>query len=312
MRAYDATCPHLHCQVRGTKDGFLCPCHQGKFDENGKVIGGPPKSDLKNIDVRLFEENGEKYWIVGKSSEQNQQKSFQLGNYGVLALDITATKNLIDNQLSQIPSISKVKLLRTTSVMVVRLWLHNKYWDGPDSGVFDGDDFLDNFFYLNSFQDEFANLSKFDVLECHIGDSELIEGFDDLDIIDKTINCLKNYFRNIDISRVDKKQTKVLRHQNVFSLFAPGDLRKTPRVQSDDRDKMYFAGDWIASEYRSWFMERATITALEACNKILSRESLPTISIIPKPELSIIPKILGYIGNLWFSFINFISYPFRA
>lgn len=41
-------CTHLGCGVRWDKElrQFLCPCHDGKFDEGGKVVAGPPPRPL--------------------------------------------------------------------------------------------------------------------------------------------------------------------------------------------------------------------------------------------------------------------------
>lgn len=48
--AVSAVCTHLGCTVEWT-DGapqvaFACPCHQSKFDLNGKTLGGPAKAPL--------------------------------------------------------------------------------------------------------------------------------------------------------------------------------------------------------------------------------------------------------------------------
>jgi len=42
--AFSSTCPHLGCKVHWEEDKnrFLCPCHMGIFDADGKGISGPP------------------------------------------------------------------------------------------------------------------------------------------------------------------------------------------------------------------------------------------------------------------------------
>lgn len=54
-------CTHLSCGVRWDADvrQFLCPCHEGKFNDRGEVVEGPPPRPLiryrtKVEDGKLF------------------------------------------------------------------------------------------------------------------------------------------------------------------------------------------------------------------------------------------------------------------
>ena len=42
--ALSSICPHLGCRVYwdGGRNKFICPCHDGHFDAEGKPIAGPP------------------------------------------------------------------------------------------------------------------------------------------------------------------------------------------------------------------------------------------------------------------------------
>ncbi len=53
--AYSDVCTHLGCLVKWspTEEVFICPCHAGKFDVNGKNISGPPPSPLPVYDIRI-------------------------------------------------------------------------------------------------------------------------------------------------------------------------------------------------------------------------------------------------------------------
>lgn len=46
--ALSALCTHKGCEVKWETGGhqFLCPCHRGQFDAQGKNIGGPPRRPL--------------------------------------------------------------------------------------------------------------------------------------------------------------------------------------------------------------------------------------------------------------------------
>jgi len=55
LRAFSLVCTHLGCIVewQADKKEFYCPCHDGRFDEFGDVLAGPPPIPLEQIPVRL-------------------------------------------------------------------------------------------------------------------------------------------------------------------------------------------------------------------------------------------------------------------
>ena len=56
LRAFDAKCTHLDCNVNWKKGAFHCPCHGGAFDISGKVTRKPPQEPLREF--ALAEEDG--------------------------------------------------------------------------------------------------------------------------------------------------------------------------------------------------------------------------------------------------------------
>lgn len=58
LRAFDAKCTHLDCNVNWNKGarGFHCPCHGGAFDTSGKVVRKPPQEPLREF--ALAEDDG--------------------------------------------------------------------------------------------------------------------------------------------------------------------------------------------------------------------------------------------------------------
>ncbi len=55
IRCFSLVCTHLGCLVQwqeGSKE-FYCPCHDGRFDQFGEVLAGPPPLPLEQIPVRV-------------------------------------------------------------------------------------------------------------------------------------------------------------------------------------------------------------------------------------------------------------------
>lgn len=51
--ALSAVCPHLGCAIGWDKNNFICPCHDSKFDPDGKVLGGPSKRAMDPLPLEI-------------------------------------------------------------------------------------------------------------------------------------------------------------------------------------------------------------------------------------------------------------------
>lgn len=52
--ALPAVCTHRHCILEWDNgQQLICPCHQGRFDLNGNVLGGPPPRHLEPLPVMV-------------------------------------------------------------------------------------------------------------------------------------------------------------------------------------------------------------------------------------------------------------------
>jgi Rieske Fe-S protein len=47
--ALDLACTHLGCTVKGTPEGFACPCHGSRFASTGDVLKGPAPRPLRRL-----------------------------------------------------------------------------------------------------------------------------------------------------------------------------------------------------------------------------------------------------------------------
>jgi cytochrome b6-f complex iron-sulfur subunit len=55
VSALDLTCTHLGCTVKGTPQGFACPCHGSRFGPGGDVRRGPAERPLRRLAVEARE-----------------------------------------------------------------------------------------------------------------------------------------------------------------------------------------------------------------------------------------------------------------
>jgi menaquinol-cytochrome c reductase iron-sulfur subunit len=57
-------CTHLGCRVRwiSEEEQFFCPCHNGIFNKDGNVAGGPPPRPLDRFEVKV---EGDQLYIFG-------------------------------------------------------------------------------------------------------------------------------------------------------------------------------------------------------------------------------------------------------
>lgn len=55
VRVLDSTCTHLGCRTRydAQAQRFLCPCHGGAYDLDGRVLDGPPPAPLRRLEARV-------------------------------------------------------------------------------------------------------------------------------------------------------------------------------------------------------------------------------------------------------------------
>lgn len=54
LQAKHSRCTHMGCPVQLAQDGgFACPCHNGRYDAEGRNISGPPPRPLEEVEVEI-------------------------------------------------------------------------------------------------------------------------------------------------------------------------------------------------------------------------------------------------------------------
>jgi Rieske Fe-S protein len=53
IQVFSSVCPHLGCSVQADEQGYKCPCHDSRFDPNGKKESGPSPRDMDALDSKV-------------------------------------------------------------------------------------------------------------------------------------------------------------------------------------------------------------------------------------------------------------------
>jgi len=55
IRAFTSICPHAQCSTSWEfkNDNFICTCHNAIFKNDGSIVSGPAKEDLKSFATKL-------------------------------------------------------------------------------------------------------------------------------------------------------------------------------------------------------------------------------------------------------------------
>ena len=67
--AFTTICPHLGCSIDWTGDGFLCPCHGGRFDPAGRLRqpqqgSNPAPRDMDKLPLEKVPLPGENDFVI--------------------------------------------------------------------------------------------------------------------------------------------------------------------------------------------------------------------------------------------------------
>jgi len=51
VQVFSLLCTHMGCRIRwdGNENRYVCPCHEGRYDETGVVVSGPPTEPLRIV-----------------------------------------------------------------------------------------------------------------------------------------------------------------------------------------------------------------------------------------------------------------------
>ncbi|NTU52697.1 MAG: FAD-dependent oxidoreductase [Chlorobiaceae bacterium] len=277
--AFDGTCTHMGCQVKPDPEtgGFICPCHAGHFDAEGRPLSGPPGAPLAALKVR---QDGDLLIIerpVGDAASPVVAGTGTLPcDYCVVATNVSGTKALFRETSSIDPVFASriASLGEADPYAVWRVWLDRpvKAAGFPFYTV-SGFTYTDSITFYSSFQEPFGAWAKRTggcVVELHAYAVAPEDIRPEREIRDTMLRELHALFPETTKATI---LHEIFMMQSNFSRWAPGDHANRPGVETSLAN-LFLAGDWVSTDAPVFLMEAAVFTGRMAANAIAAKESL--------------------------------------
>ncbi|MCC5614260.1 FAD-dependent oxidoreductase [Nostoc sp. CHAB 5836] len=280
--AISLRCTHQGCTVEKQENGtFRCPCHGATYNEQGKVISGPAKSDLPRF--HIMQRNGDDIQLAAVLSDSSAEKHTIEADYYVLAADIPGINNLFELMTGEVDEQLKNqvnKLAVSDPFAVARFWFDRDFeWKHSDFASVSGYKLTDSITLYHRIQTQFIDWSKRtggSVVELHAYCYKEKEF--------PTQNILLNTFEQElyqivpELSEANILHRELVNQKN-FSGYPPNSHNFRPENVTSVTN-LLFAGDWVRMPFPCALMERAVSSGLLAANSIIHGESLQRRTIL--------------------------------
>jgi isorenieratene synthase len=273
--ALDGRCTHMGCPVAlDAAGGFRCPCHGGRFDGDGKPIGGPPKAPLAVLGATR---DGERVLVGGGAGGGGGEERLDC-DYCVVACEVRGVQALLgasDRTLAYHVS----GLGESDPYVVWRLWL-----DRPTARerlpfyTTSRFRFTDALAIYSAFQEPFvswARRSGGSVVEVHAYAIAPAAMRPAAELRAEMWRELVSLLPELAGARVLHDE---FQQQSNFTRWAPGDHARRPETRTSVPN-LVFAGDWVRLPAPASLMEAAAMSGRLAANALFESEGLRQLAI---------------------------------
>lgn len=290
FRALDGRCTHMGCAVAAVEEGFLCPCHAGRYDAAGRPIAGPPVRPLAALPVHVAggadvagAVAGAVAVAVGGTAPAAEE--VLPCDACVVACEVRGLQRLM--RLSDLGP-AQASLGRAVARMgeadpyaVVRFWFDRPVLqDRAPFYTVGGYDYTDAIAVYSAFQQPFIDWARGwagggAVIETHAYAIRPERQGALTRYRDALLAELRRAFPELREARVLHEEAMA---QDNFTRFAPGDYASRPATATPLAN-LFLAGDHVRLPVPAFLMEAAVVSGRLAVNEILWREGLREIPI---------------------------------
>ncbi len=278
--ALDGRCTHAGCRVQWVprERELHCPCHGGRFDVEGRVLGGPPPAPLRRLPLATSK-------AEGAGAFAHDEAGFLAADACVLAVDPPAAKGILaatEGLAAASPSLiaSLATMEPADGYAVARLWIDGRV-DAARPGFVTTAGFppIDLVAFYDRLQEApraWTRATGKTVVEVHAyALSPTLEAAED----DALVEVMwKAACAAIPEMRAAKVLARTLQRKRDFARFAPGDDAHRPTTITEV-EGLTMAGDWISLPAPAALMEAASMSGRFAANAVLDRYGLRRIDV---------------------------------
>ena len=267
FEARDARCTHMGCPVGLVADGFLCPCHAGRYDVNAAPVAGPPPRALAALDVQV---DGDQLRI-GAAPPPGEVLA---ADAVILATEIGALHKLAraSDIAAHAPALAAAVAAggEADPYAVVRYWFDRPV--NPDRAAFytvSEYKWTDSIAVYSAFQEPYTR-GPVAVIESHAYAIAPEDVADAARYAQALLAELREIFPELRDAKVTHQEAMT---QSNFTRFAPNDFARRPEVATEIPN-LFLAGDHVKLPFPAFLMEAAAASGRIAANHILAGEDV--------------------------------------
>jgi isorenieratene synthase len=257
LEALDARCTHMGCPVQLTGDGFVCPCHAGRYDTDGKNVSGPPPRPLDVL--RVTEDGG--VVVIGAPAGSEVEPA----DHVIIATEGRGFRTLAAGLTPKLDA-AAAATGEADPYAVARFWLDAPV-DPSRASFYTVADYAwtDSIGVYSSFQIPYTeDAGRRSVVESH---AYAIPSAD-VGTAESHAAALLAELRQAfpELARANVTHQEAMTQSNL-TRFAPGDFARRPTVTTE-LPNLFVAGDHVQLPFPAFLMEAAVASGRLAANHI--------------------------------------------
>jgi carotenoid phi-ring synthase / carotenoid chi-ring synthase len=233
--------------------------------------------------------------VPGSSESNHPISRTMIASQVILAMDPPSARKLIETFVDPVRVAHDFYWPLASENAIIRIWYNRSPEPCAEAGIFSGNFILDNYFWLDRIQDPYIQWRREtggSAIEAHIyGPPELLAEPDAL-LISRAINDIQSAFPELRGSRIHQT---IQRNPATHTLFGLGKSSSHLGIETPWHN-LYCCGDWVRHPAPCLFLERATLTGIEAANAVLRSRDLPVWPLMdylpPEPFVGWIEKMM--------------------